>query len=44
MAKKRTYKEPEKLSTGWVIFGTVVITLWVVLFMAPIWAPAIGLK
>lgn len=41
---KKTYKKRDTLSTGWIIFDAVIITFWVVLFFAPIWAPAVGLK
>ena len=44
MKKRGTYKTREQLSTGWVVLGVITMVLWVVLFLAPIWAPAVGLK
>ena len=44
MARRRTYKTREKLSTGWVVFGVVTIIVWVSLFLAPVWMPAFGIK
>ena len=44
MKKTGTYKKREQLSTYWVVFGTITMILWVILFLAPIWVPAFGLK
>lgn len=44
MKKRGTYKKREQLSTGWVVFGVITMILWVALFLAPIWTPAVGLK
>lgn len=40
---KMKKKQQETLSTGWVIFGVLVIMIWVALFFGPIWAPNVGL-
>ena len=44
MKKRGTYEKREPLSVYWVVLGAIAIILWVILFLAPIWAPAFGLK
>ena len=44
MKKRGTYEKYEPLSVYWVVFGAITMALWVILFLAPIWAPVFGLK